>query len=365
MARNDSGVIPPGLRQAIEALTSDSGIIQQFAEFISSLDETLSPTLERFVEEEGELLAREFQFLSRFQPPVTRTLIYARDERGKERSPWKVVDVGYASPEFFPEGAQNLRQALEYMVDQVGADHVVGIWAAPFQIEDQMGFLLYMRDQDGVESMHATMRGEIRNMGMPSAVIPKMLASLIDPHRSRGERPFDQLEQKLLKPDNFEDMKRALKEMKVRAISEAQWAGVMKWVAHSDVVRHRMYSYARAHTNNWAEEAHALLRLVTHTVTEFFEKSKADADKKMAEIEKNHDKKLKRLRSDLEKMMLLSEGVKKRAERADADNRLLRKQLKDAQALQTGSQQVVAVGSSDSAAQSDDSLGMALDALFD
>lgn len=368
MARNNSGAIPPGVMQAIEALTSDSGIIQKFAEFISNLDNDLSPTLERFVDEEGELLGREFQFLSRFQPPVTRTLVYARaqdDEGGRKRSPWKTVDVGYASPEFFPDGASQLREVLEYMVGGVGANEVVGIWAAPFQIEEQMGFLLYMRDQDGVESMHATMRGELRNMSMPSAVIPKMLSSLIDPHRARAKRAFDQLEHKLLGSDNFDAMKQAFKQMKVRAISEAQWTAVMKWVAHSEVMQQRMYTYARSHTNNWAEESHALLQLVTHTVTEFFEQNRVDAAKKLSEIEKNHDKKLKRLRSDLEKMMVLSDGVKKRADRADADNRSLRKQLKDAQALHAGSPQVDASGSVGSQEPSDASLGLALDALFE
>jgi hypothetical protein len=355
------------IRQMAQAAADNPEMLSELLDaMVEHIEEPASPTIERFIEEEGDLFTRELSFLARFEPPAPRIIPYVRvfNEGKKERSPWKSADILYMAPEFFVNGIEDLQGALDAAVEDIDEEETLSIWLAPFQDSDERtGFLLYMRDQDGREALCRAKGGDLSRMPVRAERLPEMFSQILEPHLKRGLKPLVRIEKALVESGQLEELLEELKNSGCATIEADQWKVLAKWVAHSDAVRFELVRYAQMHASNWSEEAHGLMRIAAHTLSDFFEHAKEQHRKLLGEIEKAHDKKLTRLRGDLEKMRMLSDGVKKRADRSDSDNRALQKRLKTVQAQQGA---VASTGESDgsAAANEEASLGQALDTLF-
>jgi hypothetical protein len=355
------------IRQMAQAAAENPEMLSELlGAMVEHIEEPVSPTIERFIEEEGELFTRELSFLARFEPPAPRIMPYVRvfNEGKKERSPWKSADILYMAPEFFVNGIEDLQDALDAAVEDINEDETVSIWLAPFQDSDERtGFLLYMRDQDGREALYRAKGGDLSRMPVRAETLPEMFGQVLEPHLKRGLRPLVRIEKTLTESGRLEEVQKELETSGCAPIKADQWKVLAKWVSHSDAVRLELVRYAQMHASNWSEEAHGLMRIAAHTLSDFFEHTKEQHRKLLGDIEKAQDKKLTRLRGDLEKMRMLSDGAKKRADRSDADNRALQTKLKTALAQQGA---VAGVGAADGSADAKDeiSLGQALDVLF-
>ncbi|BDB29545.1 hypothetical protein CTP10_R69600 (plasmid) [Cupriavidus sp. P-10] len=111
-------------------------------------------------------------------------------------------------------------------------------------------------------------------------------------------------------------------------LTDDQWARVLAWVADTQAWEAAFIAFATAHASDAVTESQLVLQILTTNLTESFNRLIKRQAEMIAEAEKNQEKKLRRLTSDFEKMRTLTDGVRKRAERAERDNRKLINELR-------------------------------------
>jgi hypothetical protein len=334
--------------------------------------EPVSETISRFLDSYSDRLLKELSFLGRFSTPTPRVVAYEPRETPNEidDASWDVMSVAYAAPPFFPRGVSDLRNAMDAASQKADGTEAVTLWLGAAEgPDDSNAFILLFRDQDGSEALFGALGGRMRRLPFSAEAITRFLGDMLHPYLQRSGSA--NLAAELTGADSKKALDKALKEKGMQKLTQERWEVIAEWVAASDAVHFDRLTFAGAHASAWSFEAHTLLRLSTHTLTGFFEKIKADYRRAVEQAEKNHDKKLARLRSDLEKMRMLADGVKKRADRADADNRKLLRRIQEAEKA-AGAANVVSAASTvaDAPGTTADSAGgvtgvrRALDAFF-
>lgn len=294
-----------------------------------------SSSIARFIEEEGKGLNAELKLLINFDPPVTRGISYKRlddDEFVDGNSPrWVPDEVLYMPPQLLTDGLSDLRAGLDAAMGSDVSDDAVSVWITPFEAsEDKKGFFLFFRDRHGAEALYAALGGPLRRIGLPQDKLERFIHDVLD-QDAGGPPGLRRLGAELGKVAAKKSLEKVIHEGGEAAPSEGQWQLLVKWMTTSEVITHAFAFDGMAHGTSILEEGHQLLRLSAHAVREFIDRKTKELKEALESAEKNHEKKLHRLRSDLAKLEMLFQGVKARADRADAENRELRKRVKTAE----------------------------------
>jgi hypothetical protein len=300
----------------------------------SDADEPRSAVLERFIDEEGPALGQQLTLLSRFSPPIPRLARYERSQESEHAdNPWRLAASKYATPTFFPDGLTGVRDAMGRFLKGAGTDNAVAIWATPYQdAEEGKGFIVLLRDRMGIETLTLARKSRLGRLTLPMRQAEFMLADMIEAPATSTKGVATLARQKLGTPESKAELDAAFKAAgEWIELTSDQWQVVVGWLERSRGFREALIAFAEPHASSAVNEGQQLLNMLVTGLTELMRKMKKTHLDVVADVEKQHEKKLTRLRSDLAKTRTISDGIRMRADRSDSEGRRLRGLLKEAE----------------------------------
>ncbi|MBN3761142.1 hypothetical protein [Burkholderia sp. Ac-20365] len=321
--------------------------IERMANFVA---ETSTPPdsepIRSFFEEDWQGFRDEIGGMLEAQDTAPRIVVYEREysgephdkksekeESGRLDTIWRRSGEKYAPPEFLRGDVEMLRGWMDDMLcESVDCEQAVAVWIVQVLLPEEdtrPDFLvMFFRDQDGGEELFLYDGTFPRRKSDGSDKIEQILASW---------RPEDMdasswgLSIALRdKPAARERLNELCSESGASPLTDVQWKAVVEWIRTSGVVETAIEETIWKHVDRVLSEASEWLRMGTRAVPDFLDTLREESREKLQEIEQRHEKRLKGLRADLDKMRMLSDGIKKRADKADRDNQDLRRQLRAA-----------------------------------
>jgi len=299
-----------------------------------SEEDPRSAVIERFISEEGPALGQQLAVLSRFSPPIPRLTRYERSpEPEHEDSPWRIAASKYATPTFFPDGLAGVRDAMSRFLKEAGTDNAVVIWATPYHDpEEGRGFMVLLRDRAGIEALTLARGSRLGRLTLPMRQAEFMLDDLIREPATNTKGVATLARDKLGTSEARSELDAAFKAAgESIELTPDQWQVIVGWLEHSQGFREALIAFAEPHASSAVNEGQQLVNMLVTGLTELMRKMKKTHLTVVADVEKQHEKKLTRLRSDLAKTRTMSDGILMRADRADGEARRLRTQLKEAE----------------------------------
>ncbi|MBC8738562.1 hypothetical protein F6X40_17530 [Paraburkholderia sp. UCT31] len=293
--------------------------------------EPVPEAITTFLEEEGQQLTRELSILARFGPAAPRILTYERlgSTPSKSGAKWKGAGVQFAPPVFFHAGSSALRDKMDETLRAAGDNVAVSLWIGAIQSRHVEGFFVFLRDHTGGEALYAALASSLRRIATNQSEIEQVLSEVL-PTRD-GPPDASKIVQRWLREDSCKNELAAACRAAEPAleVSDPLWQAITTWLSQSHSLLQHMVDFAERPASSCLEESHLLLNALARALTDLFEKVTLEREEAFAALEKQHEKKLRRLRSDLEKSKTLSEGVRRRAEKAELENRKLLNRLKE------------------------------------
>lgn len=294
--------------------------------------ESGSKLIEAFLDEMTPTLTREFMTLKRFSRPAARVVVYQRSE-GEERREgkvrlWDIAETAYAPPAFFPRGLEDLRDYMDAQLRGVAPERSLSIWAKSFSsADDEEGFFLFMRDGAGMETLCVIVQGQLARAAMPRARRDEMLSGLLEGTARKSTAAARIAREHMLTEAARIDLNAALKESGNRPLTARQWEAASDWLSTAPHTRDAFIAYAIPHASQSLTEAHLLLHMLTTGLSDIVEGLDAAKKEAVAHLERQQDRKLTKLRSDVQTGKTITAGILKRAERAEAELKAARAQL--------------------------------------
>ncbi|KWU26398.1 hypothetical protein [Burkholderia cenocepacia] len=360
-----------GILDALSALIGLSeettGRLRAIADAVSSPAE--SKIVRDFLEEDWRGFRSEMDNLLRLETDISRVLTYEYapvdgepDEMllpdARSLSPWQLVDVRFAPFDFVQPDPDNIRIIMDYGTKRATGPGAFSVWAHPVETSPiRQCMLLFFRDDQGAEELFIFDRGSL--LRMPPA--DEQLARFFKERSPESGHLKDQADfvSFLTELGGQEALQAALSDASVEPLTESQLQGVMTWLGRSPKVRDALLRNIYDRVSPVLAEGQRSLREVSRDVADFMDTVRHEAHQSLAAIEKGHEKRLKGLHADVGKMRMITEGVRKRADRTDADNQALRRRVRELEAQQASAGERAALSAS-----ADDVVRKALDAYF-
>jgi polyhydroxyalkanoate synthesis regulator phasin len=254
----------------------------------------------------------------------------------------------------------NVRAIMDISTDAATRPRAFSVWLFPFgsDSEDE-SLVLFFRDKEGAEELFVYHRGVRLRMASP---IDDQLRKFID-GTSAPEPLKDQVRfaSMLSSTNGRQALQAYLETSSVDPLPDAQLDAVLGWLESAAEVKDALMTAIYGRVGPVLDTEQQLIRELARGVSDFMDTVRHEAKESLAAYEKNQEKRLKGLHSDVDKMRMITEGVRKRADRTDADNQALRKRLRELEARHTAGG---VVSASAEVPAEGDAVRRALDAFF-
>jgi polyhydroxyalkanoate synthesis regulator phasin len=243
---------------------------------------------------------------------------------------WHYRSVDYAPSDYIRGDRAALRKQLNAALARRGPDtESVAIWL--FKSRSPLGqsaITLFFKDSNGFEELYLFTGGPLLRHPRGTEAIGEELEQIQSVYGVPDEQ---RLVRALITQGAIAELDARLSELTDRS-SAASAKAVTEWLESCPIVRDALESLVRERVGFVQDEAQHWLRTSTRDVVAFMEELRAENAQSLRDLEKQKEKRMKGLRSDVEKMRMLSDGVRSRADKADADNRALRRRVTDLEA---------------------------------
>jgi hypothetical protein len=278
-----------------------------------------------FLESYGVEWGKELVVLLTLRSPVRRMLRFDRTEDASGAH-WTPAHTSYAPLEF-AGGFDGLRATMANLATHPTRFSLV-VWLTPWELAPEMHILLALvRHPNGEEFMLMAYRDQV--MLVPARVerMLQMMGVALVPDASALHSAI--AEAAVVLADRRHDLQAKLLAAGAPELTEAHWALITAWSCSTDAWGGAFVHHAMSHVSALESESSRLLHLLTTAVGRRFEEVSAAQDAKLAATKRAQDKRLRRMQSDMEKLRTLADGVRKRAERAESENRQLALKLRE------------------------------------
>lgn len=323
------------LNQAIASLASS--IPQEQA-----APESSERDIDAWVKGPGRQISLMLSIYARLLPYKSftpRLIVYADNPHG-----WTFERVLLAGTDCMPDGLKSLNSIM----DVKGEDCCKGstkLWIAPIDSPDETSmFLAYIRWARGAPVYFVVRDG--RWSQMESGAKSVLLLHVLVDTPNAAKRQWSALvesQAKYLSLRSREAFDALFKKWRVR-LTDDRYEELAATAFHTDMHLHILQECLREMSEPLMLEAFALLRGVAGQ----FEQQMKFFETKRASLDKEIEKKTKRLRDDLQRTMMLQKGLQERAQRLSRENNELLRKLKTMQGSQSAASSLPIVESLDS-----------------
>ena len=361
-------------------------MIQLFAEAVGLSDEEIErlkqmaesvqtpsnvEVVRDFLKEDWRGFQGELEHLIRLDTNIGRVLTFEHEEveydddgvllrpDARSNSNWHLVQTVYAPLDFMAGDPDNLRAVMDISTDATTRFRAFSVWVYPVSGNGpEPHIVLFFRDREGAEEFVIYDHGMPLRMPQPA---DSQLSKLINASCSKSLKDQERFVSMLAAAKEREALQASIRASGADALSDAQLGAVLSWIGSSKEVRDALMAAMYGRVSPVLDEGHQLLRELARGVADFMDTVRHEAREALAAYEKNQEKRLKGLHSDADKMRMITEGVRKRADRTDADNQALRKRVRELEARYTSG---VAGAKVDNSSAEGDAVRRALDAFF-
>jgi len=310
------------------------GMTGDFLEFLERAKEPAqTPIVKLFFEEDWGGLGEELDTLTRLDSgAVPRLLGFERDpddeaDYSQRNTRWRRFDAQLWTPSLLPGGITDLRVVSDRMLATAVEGEALVLWLLPID-DAPVGrpIFIYCRDCEQREEIVLYLNGTVRQFWLKDEPIDTFMDRRI--YEDGAEMPWPRrLARQLSDPGLRDELGKRLEEKNLTPLTAAQLTVLADYLLAATSIRSVFISEAHEVGTAVLGEAQELLSEYCRYVRDFFEEQSGDIKDALEQMERLHEKRLKGLRSDAEKMRMLAEGAKMRADRVDSENRDLRKRL--------------------------------------
>lgn len=238
---------------------------------------------------------------------------------------WRLEGVYAAEPYLLPGGLSGLDDLMDGLREKVEPGSAA-LWVHGVALGGESLFMVYLRWPEGPPVLLTLREGQWGRVETARTRHLLLLQLVLGgaPGDTKRWKAFMAAQADWQHDNAREEFETLLGGWGLEPLSDAQWEDLVR-VAYVNKSMLRLYQEcARAMSEAPLLEAHGLLKAQAdqfETQVKFF-------DKRKQELEKELEKKTKRLRSDLERSELLAKGAQTRARRLQEENAQLQRQAK-------------------------------------
>jgi hypothetical protein len=344
--------------------------LKQMAESVRTPSEV--EVVRDFLEEDWRGFQGELEHLLRLETNIGRVLTFEHEviepddedvmllPDARSNSSWHLVQTVYAPLDFIAGDPDNLRAVMDISTDSATCPKAFSVWVYPATGSGpEPHLVLFFRDTEGAEEYVIYDHGMPLRMPQPADA---HLRKLIDASSSKPLKDQTHFASMLSTTKEKDSLQAMLSGSGADVLSDSQLAAVLGWLGSSKEVRDALMAAMYGRVSPVLDEGHQLLRELSRGVADFMDTVRHEARESLLAYEKNQEKRLKGLHSDVDKMRMITDGVRKRADRTDSDNQALRRRVRELEARQAAGD--VSSVSVDAPCADGDTVRRALDAFF-
>lgn len=303
------------LKQPAQPLSLTAAQQEELQSFAQSALKRLSESTELFAR---LMPARELQ---------PRLLRFERD--AKKPRHWVLAQVRSGDPVGFdPQGIEGLEDALQQLCSRPDAEAEasapLALWMCGAGEGSTSLFFCYVALGE-LRTVFLGRDGAWLQVPMQGAALAALVRSALT-MASRSQHVWDgftAVQARYLSQALEEPVQAWLAQQGLPALTSAQWHDLSTLLHRSRQQTVALQQAAQLFSHDWVREAHRLLWRMAHIISDWAR----EVEQLKKETVRDADKKLKRLRSDLERATILSQGMQARCSRLEQENKRLAQQL--------------------------------------
>lgn len=245
---------------------------------------------------------------------------------------WRFNEVVSGQPDLYPGGLTKLQAVADEKISQCSLQPALAVWVCPWVANDNVPVsLVYVRHCSGEQFLYVSRESQFERMPADEEKVAELVGAVcaierdLSPYLDEAHTALEQTR------DAFSSY---LLERQVTELTDEQWDLTLSWLTRREHWEPTLASFALSNVTPAVYESQRLLELLVDTITEVQQKIEADFRQNLERREKDDEKRRKKLGDDLLKLRSLNEGIIARANRTEALNSRLKRQLREAESQQ-------------------------------